>query len=55
MAQAAARIARAGSSGAVTRAFPAEGTGVLAKGRVVAAGSSAELRRASEVNEAYFG
>jgi branched-chain amino acid transport system ATP-binding protein len=28
---------------------------VLAKGRVVAAGSSAELRRAREVNEAYFG
>ncbi len=55
MAQAAARIARAGSSGDVTRAFPAEGTGVLAKGRVVAAGSSAELRRAREVNEAYFG
>ena len=55
MAQAAARIARAGSSGDVTRASPAEGTGVLAKGRVVAAGSSAELRRASDVNEAYFG
>ena len=28
---------------------------VLAKGRVVAAGSAAELRRAREVNEAYFG
>jgi branched-chain amino acid transport system ATP-binding protein len=28
---------------------------VFAKGRVVAAGSSAELRRAREVNEAYFG
>ena len=28
---------------------------VLAKGRVVAAGTSAELRRAREVNEAYFG
>jgi ABC-type branched-subunit amino acid transport system ATPase component len=28
---------------------------VLAKGRVVAAGSSAELRRAREVSEAYFG
>jgi branched-chain amino acid transport system ATP-binding protein len=28
---------------------------VLAKGRVVAAGSSAELRRAREVNQAYFG
>ena len=28
---------------------------VLAKGRVVAAGSSAELRRAPEVGEAYFG
>jgi branched-chain amino acid transport system ATP-binding protein len=28
---------------------------VLAKGRVVAAGSSAELRRAPEVSEAYFG
>jgi branched-chain amino acid transport system ATP-binding protein len=28
---------------------------VLAKGRVVASGSSAELRRAREVNEAYFG
>jgi ABC-type branched-subunit amino acid transport system ATPase component len=28
---------------------------VLAKGRVVASGSSAELRRAREVSEAYFG
>jgi hypothetical protein len=55
MAQAAVRIARADSSGDLTRASPAEGTGVLAKGRVVAAGSSAELRDARDVSEAYFG
>ena len=54
MAQAAARIARWQLWRRDT-ASPAEGTGVLAKGRVVAAGSSAELRRARDVNEAYFG